>query len=80
VDSRTGKIIEVRKHELPLPLVVYDERGNYEIQELAPAGKKKAGRARVSPDRSDERQRAATAPPLTFTHLPGSQPSPASGT
>jgi hypothetical protein len=40
------QIIFVKKHELPMPLVVEDEHGNFEIQELAPAGAKRLG-ARV---------------------------------
>lgn len=36
-------IIVVEKSKLPKPLVVVDDRGNYEIQELQPAGKKRLG-------------------------------------
>ncbi|HAI13597.1 MAG TPA: hypothetical protein DCM28_17960 [Phycisphaerales bacterium] len=39
-------IIFVNKRELPAPLVVEDDSGNFEIQELAPAGEKRLG-ARV---------------------------------
>jgi len=41
------RIIEVRKSELPIPVVVYDDWGNYEIQSLEPAGRKRLG-ARIS--------------------------------
>ena len=43
--NRDG-IIFVKKRELPMPLVVEDDSGNFEIQELAPAGEKRLG-ARV---------------------------------
>lgn len=36
-------IIVVAKSRLPRPLIIVDDKGNYEIQELKPAGKKRLG-------------------------------------
>lgn len=37
------RLIVVRKSQLPQPLIIEDDNGNYEIQELRPAGKRRLG-------------------------------------
>ncbi|MEM7682848.1 MAG: hypothetical protein AAF288_12900 [Planctomycetota bacterium] len=43
VEVTRDEAIHVRKHALPLAVVIEDEDGNYQVQALHAAGKKKLG-------------------------------------
>lgn len=52
VKVRRGQCVRVRKRDLPVPLIVEDDNGNYEVQSIEPAGKQKLA-ARIGAARQE---------------------------